>query len=73
MRYEFGGLILGGAYTWRGLFSEFYGTLPRQFCSPVLDRDKMIKSSAYNGNLFLYRLAKQKSQIMYFQMRKVGR
>ena len=25
MRYEFGGLIFGGAYTWRGLFSEFYG------------------------------------------------
>ena len=24
-RYRFGGLILGGAYTWRGLFSEFYG------------------------------------------------
>ena len=23
--YEFGGLIFGGAYTWRGLFSEFYG------------------------------------------------
>ena len=23
-------------------------SLPRQFCSPVLDRDKMIKSSAYN-------------------------
>ena len=22
--YEFGGLIFGGAYTWRGLFSEFY-------------------------------------------------
>ena len=21
---RFGGLILGGAYTWRGLFSEFY-------------------------------------------------
>ena len=21
----FGGLIFGGAYTWRGLFSEFYG------------------------------------------------
>ena len=21
------GLIFGGAYTWRGLFSEFYGTL----------------------------------------------
>ena len=23
--YHFGGLIFGGAYTWRGLFSEFYG------------------------------------------------
>ena len=22
-----GGLIFGGAYTWRGLFSEFYGIL----------------------------------------------
>ena len=26
LRYGFGGLIFGGAYTWRGLFSEFYGT-----------------------------------------------
>ena len=25
LRYRFVGLILGGAYTWRGLFSEFYG------------------------------------------------
>ena len=25
LRYEFGGLIFGGAYTWKGLFSEFYG------------------------------------------------
>ena len=25
--YEFGGLIFGGAYTWRGLFLEFYGSL----------------------------------------------
>ena len=25
MRYRFRGLIFGGAYTWRGLFSEFYG------------------------------------------------
>ena len=24
-RYWFGGLIFRGAYTWRGLFSEFYG------------------------------------------------
>ena len=27
LRYPFVGLIFGGAYTWRGLFSEFYGTL----------------------------------------------
>ena len=27
LRYEFGGLIFGAAYTWRGLFSEFYGIL----------------------------------------------
>ena len=25
LRYQFGRLIFGGAYTWRGLFSEFYG------------------------------------------------
>ena len=23
--YQFGGLIFGGAYAWRGLFLEFYG------------------------------------------------
>ena len=27
LRYRFGGLIFGGTYTWRGLFSEFYGIL----------------------------------------------
>ena len=25
LRYRIGGLIFGGAYTWKGLFSEFYG------------------------------------------------
>ena len=25
LRHRFGALIFGGAYTWRGLFSEFYG------------------------------------------------
>ena len=44
------------------------------FVSPILDRDKMVQLSAYIiENLVLYRLAKQKDQIMYFQMRKVGR
>ena len=25
LRYRFGGLVFGGAYTWGGFFSEFYG------------------------------------------------
>ena len=25
LRYRFVGLVFGWAYTWRGLFSEFYG------------------------------------------------
>ena len=29
--YRFGGLIFGGAYTWWGLFSEFYGIEVRVF------------------------------------------
>ena len=32
LRCEFGGLIFGGAYTWRGLFSEFYGNSFRFSC-----------------------------------------
>ena len=27
LRYDFGGLIFEGTYTWRGFFSELYGTL----------------------------------------------
>ena len=27
LRYDSGGLIFGGAYKWRGLFLEFYGSL----------------------------------------------
>ena len=27
LRCDFGGLIFGGAYTWRGLFSVFYGIM----------------------------------------------
>ena len=27
LHYWFRGLIFGGAYTWRGLFSEFYGII----------------------------------------------
>ena len=31
LRYRFGGLIFGGAYTRRGLFSEFYGIRHRMW------------------------------------------
>ena len=31
LRYEFGGLLFGGAYTRRGLFSEFYGIFGSQY------------------------------------------
>ena len=31
LRYRFGALIFGGAYTWRGLFSEFYGNRQTYF------------------------------------------
>ena len=29
LHYEFGGLIFGGAYTLRGLFSDFYDIIQR--------------------------------------------
>ena len=32
LRYEFGEFIFGGAYTWRGLFSEFHGKAI--YCGP---------------------------------------
>ena len=47
MRYEFGGLIFGGAYTWRGFFSEFYGISSRyiwalmKFSQIALNREKV--------------------------------
>ena len=33
LRYHFKGLIFGGAYTWRGLFSEFYGITAYNYLS----------------------------------------
>ena len=38
-RYEFGGggLIFGGAHTWRGLFSEFYGISTRSIVAAILE------------------------------------
>ena len=31
LRYDFEGLVFGGAYAWRGLFSEFYGSFVNMF------------------------------------------
>ena len=48
----FGGLIFGGAYTWRGLFSEFYGNFQhskRNFVSPPGD---VISSIYYTSTLY---------------------
>ena len=38
LRYRFGGLIFGRPYTWRGLFSEFYGTLKKNLGKNICDR-----------------------------------
>ena len=37
LRHRFGGLIFGAAYTWRGLFSEFYGSPCVVFESETMD------------------------------------
>ena len=39
---EFGGLIFGGAYTWRGLFSEFYGIIITIIIHFIIKMIKMI-------------------------------
>ena len=36
LHYPFEGLIFGGAYTWRGLFSEFYGSYCLSFKRPFM-------------------------------------
>ena len=36
LRYPFVGLIFGGAYTWRGLFLEFYGSYCLSFKRPFI-------------------------------------
>ena len=44
MRYRFGGLIFGGAYTWRGLFLEFYGSFTNTYplCSDLSDAKRYL-------------------------------
>ena len=46
LRYRFGGLIFGGAHTWRGLFSEFYGIQIHYLVLLALAVPRMFSSSA---------------------------
>ena len=54
LRHRFGGLIFGVAYTWRGLFSEFYGmsihTIPVSF-APAQKPYRIRLLFIYNGQL----------------------
>ena len=36
LHYRFRGLIFGGAYTWRVLFSEFYGNTSKDYYTATL-------------------------------------
>ena len=42
MRYDYGGFIFGGDYTWRGLFSEFYGIIITIIIHFIIKMIKMI-------------------------------
>ena len=42
LRYDYGGFIFGGAYTWRGLFSEFYGIIITIIIHFIIKMIKMI-------------------------------
>ena len=50
LRYEFGGLIFGGASTWRGLFSEFYG-----ISCDISEVDSYVVRSNVTSNFWLGR------------------
>ena len=49
-RYEFRRLIFGGSYTWRGLFSEFYGNIVGSCCSLTLFKADMWDQFSFLGN-----------------------
>ena len=51
MRYESEGLIFGGAYTRRDLFSEFYGNTPRLSSPPPPSPPNLTFSIAFVSNL----------------------
>ena len=67
LHYDFGGLIFGAAYTWRGLFSEFYGIHVKGKGSALgaeTPRIKLFRAPSHSGTLarsFLRHMVKQKT------------
>ena len=57
LRYEFGGLIFGGAYRWRSLFSEFYGRSTADRRVPSNDRRKNCRTHLGCISLFISKMA----------------
>ena len=57
LRYEFGGPIFGGAYTWRALFSEFYGRSIADRRVPSNDRRKNCGTHLGSISLFISKKA----------------
>ena len=59
LRYDFRRLIFGGAYTWRGLISEFYGNCLAVFvseaCVLMKDSFKQIPSTTPPGGAYIRR------------------
>ena len=56
LRYQFGslyleGLILGGAYTWSGLFSEFYGSSVLDLSEKIQQTVCLLSAKGFVGSL----------------------
>ena len=54
LRYHFGGLMFGGAYTWRGLFSELYSNSCLAFFHFLIG---MLIGSAFGGEFCMAQIS----------------
>ena len=52
LRYRFGVLIFGGAYTWRGLFSKFYSMLWLSFIGGLSSNSRLCLSASPPSKTF---------------------
>ena len=52
LRYDFGGLIFGGAYTQRGLFSEFYGMVRKAIVIICYTHSQHSLEKLYNSIIY---------------------